>query len=365
MRLLYLTRKFPPAIGGMEQMNYHLVEALRPLTDVDLIAWGHSQLGLPWFGLTAALRITRRLSASASRRPDLMVIGDAALSPLAIALTRRTGIPLAAIAHGLDVTFPRFGYPGLVLPALRRCNRVICVSRFTAAACAERGVPSDALCVIPNGIRLPPTALPRDQARQALREKGWIINPQTPFILTVGRLVPRKGVAMFIKNGFPRLRNQFPDIHYVVVGQGPDEATIRDAIQLTGATSNVFLAGKVNAETLHLAYSAADLFIMPNHPVPDNPEGFGIVAMEASAYGLPVVATAVEGLADAVQDHVNGRSIPSGSMEAFAQAAAELLADHDARAALGIKARAFAMEHTWDNIAPRYVSAFEHCILKN
>ncbi|MBP7829476.1 MAG: glycosyltransferase family 4 protein [Kiritimatiellae bacterium] len=363
MKLLYITRKFPPAVGGMERMNACLVEALRPLADLHLVAWGRSQRGLPLFAVTAAARGIARL-ARRSARPDLICLGDAALSPLGVALGRAGRVPVAAIAHGLDVTFSRYGYPALVLPALRRCDRVICVSRYTASLCEARGVPSDRLRVIPNGIPPPLPVPPRNAAREALRRKGWPIPGDEPLLVTVGRLVPRKGVAEFIRAGWPVLRSRFPEVHYAVIGRGPDEAAIRAAIADAGAAENVFMPGGVDDETVRLAYAAADLFLMPNRPVPDNPEGFGIVAMEASSYGLPVVATAVEGLTDAVQDGVNGRSVPPGDPAAFAQAAGDLLADPAARPSLGCRAREHALTHTWDRIAPRYLAVFEETVTR-
>ena len=358
MKLLHLTRKYPPAVGGMERMNQNLVDALRPRCDLHLVAWGRGPWGLPWFAVSAAARIAARM-ARRSVRPDVLCLGDAALSPLGSALGALGRVPVVAIAHGLDVTFPRWGYPALVLPALRRCDRVICVSRFTADLCAERGVPRDRLRVIPNGILPPPPTPPRPEARKELMAQGWPVSADDPFLLTVGRLVPRKGVAAFIRDALPRLRDRFPRLVYGVVGRGPDEDAIRRAIAETRAENNVFLRGRVDEATLRLAYASADLFLMPNRPVPGNPEGFGIVAMEASSYGLPVVAFAIEGIADAVRDGVNGRGLPAGQPDAFAQATLDLLERPEDLAALGLRARAFALEHTWDKIAPRYLDVFK------
>lgn len=361
MRLLYLTRKYPPAVGGMERMNHELVTALRPLTDLQVVAWGRGQWGLPWFAFTAALRMWARLARPA-RRPDVLCLGDAALSPLGVAMARPRRVPVVAIVHGLDVTFPRYGYPRLVLPALRRCERVICVSRYTAAACVARGVAAERVRVIPNGIPARGAGPGRAAARAALRGRGWPLDDAAPFVLTVGRLVPRKGVAAFIREGLPGLRARFPELKYGVIGRGPDEEAIRAAAAATGAGEAVVLRGGLDDETVGLAYAAANLFLMPNRPVPNNPEGFGIVALEASSHGVPVIATAVEGLADAVQDGVNGRSVPPHQPETFAAAAANLLADPAARADLGRRARAFALDHNWDKIARRYQAVFQEVI---
>jgi len=361
VKILHLTRKYPPMVGGMERMNHQLVEALRPLADLHLVAWGRPQWGLPAFALSAAAQVTARM-ARAAARPDVLCLGDAALAPLGIALARPFGVPVAAIAHGLDVTYPRYGYPALVLPALRRCDRVICVSRFTSAACAERGVPAERLRVIPNGIPPPPPVPARDAARAQLIRLGWPLSPSTPFILTVGRFVPRKGVAAFIRGGLPALLQRHPGLVYGVVGRGPDEAAIRRAVADTRTGDHVFLRGRLDDKTVRLAYAAADLFLMPNRPVPANPEGFGIVAMEASGFGLPVVATAVEGLADAVRDGVNGRSLPPDRPLEFAAAAADLLDDPPALARLRESARAFAHEHLWEKIAPRYLDVFQELL---
>lgn len=358
VKILHLTRKYPPRVGGMERMNHQLVEALRPRADLQLVAWGRSQWGLPAFALAAAVQVTARLARRATR-PDVLCLGDAALAPLGRALARPFRVPVIAIAHGLDITYPRWGYPAVVLPALRRCDRVICVSRFTADACAARGVPAGRLRVIPNGIPPPPPVPARAAARAELIRRGWPVSPDAPFVLTVGRLVPRKGVAAFIGTALPALLQRHPALVYGVIGQGPDEAAVRQAIAQTQTAGHVFLRGRLDDETVRLAYAAADLFLMPNRPVPGNPEGFGIVALEASGFGLPVVATAVEGLVDAVRDGVNGRSLPPHQPLEFARAVAALLEAPPVLERLRETARAFAREHLWEQIAVRYLDVFQ------
>jgi len=366
MRILYITRKYPPVVGGMERMNYELVQALSRQADTHVLAWTHSQKLLPFFLLSSLVRAIGR-ALLIQTCPHVICLGDAVLSPLGVALRVITGCPVACVAHGLDVTFPHPIYRAAIPPALRRLSKILCVSRYTRDECIKRGIAENAITVIPNGIRPveQKNMLIPSQARAMLRAYGLPLNNDGPILLTVGRLVKRKGVADFIEHALPEITRTIPELTYLVVGKGPMEPAIRETIANRALEKNVLLAGAIPDDLLAAAYRSADLFVMPNVPVPNNPEGFGIVALEASAYGLPVMASAIEGIRDAVQENKNGCLIPSGDYSGFADRIRSLLTDHVQRDTLSQSALAFAQAHSWDHIARQYIASFESLIHSN
>ena len=230
---------------------------------------------------------------------------DVATLPLALVCARISrGIP-GTTACGLDVIWPKRWYQALIRFCLQRCDRVICISAATAREVQHRGVDDSRIAVIPCGID--PSSNPLNGQR----------DPH--LIVTVGRLVRRKGVAWFIEHVFPSLLRDDPALRYVVVGRGPEEAHIRHLIHRLKLDDSVSLWTDVSDEAHTALLDAAAVFVAPNIPVPGDMEGFGIVCIEAGERGLQTVAADLEGLTDAVIDGTTGQLFPaedaSGCME--------------------------------------------------
>jgi phosphatidylinositol alpha-1,6-mannosyltransferase len=119
-----------------------------------------------------------------------------------------------------------------------------------------------------------------------IEEQAGIDFKGRKILLTVGRLVPRKGVAWFVAHVIPQLDRGYG---YIIAGGGPDFFTIQGLIQDHGLVDRVALLGKVPNATRQRLMALADLFIMPNICVPGDMEGFGIAALEAGSSGLPVI----------------------------------------------------------------------------
>ena len=163
-----------------------------------------------------------------------------------------------------------------------------------------------------------------DDERQAWLAR-WAIDSecaQPPHILlTVGRLVPRKGVRWLVTEVLPRLAERRADWIYLVVGEGPERQAIAEAARRDQRVAQrVHLLGQISDDELRTAYAAADLFVMPNVPVPGDSEGFGIVHLEARAAGLPVVAADIEGISESFISGEDGWLVPAGDAAAFVDA---------------------------------------------
>ena len=173
-------------------------------------------------------------------------------------------------------------------------------------------------------------------------------------LLTTGRLIPRKGVAWFVTNVLPRL-----DVLYVVGGGGRDHARIVQAAADAGVTDKLLLIWQPDQERLYKLFAAADVFVMPNIPIPNDVEGFGIVGIEAAASGLPVVASRLEGIPDAVVDGESGILVEPANADAYVAAIEKMRTDPEARVAFGEKARRYVRtRNDWREVVGAYARLF-------
>ncbi len=204
--------------------------------------------------------------------------------------------------------------------------------------------------MIPNGI-FPDAAYiekPKPELRLLLEKQLGHGLENKKLLVSVGRLVKRKGVLWFVENVMTRLDSGFL---YIIAGNGPEYADIQDAIRRLKLDDRVLMTGRVTDETRNLLYNAADMFIMPNITVPGDVEGFGIAIIEAGSCGLPVVASDIQGIRDAVIDGVTGYRVRVGDTEGFLKKIRTMDLDrHKVRAAV-------IQNFDWNKIYRRYVEA--------
>jgi glycosyltransferase involved in cell wall biosynthesis len=338
MRILFVTRKYPPIVGGMERYSKELFDALSAVARVDLCANERGNKVLPFFLIQAALRLAAR-----ARRYDAIHFGDGLLACLLPVVRLFSRTPVTITVHGLDVTFSHPLYRVAVLPWLRRADKVICISRNTRTLCLERGLSAERIVVIPNGIARKhcasvgvsrPAALP-----SAIDE--------TKILLTVGRLVRRKGHEWFVRNVMRRLDVDFV---YVVAGDGPERPRIDQAVAELGLHGRVFLLGQVSEDEKEWLFGHARLFVMPNVPVPGDVEGFGLALIEAASCGLMAVASDLDGIPDAAIPGETAVLVPALDAEAFAEAIMRVEPD---RERVAMAASSFA----WERVVGRYLDA--------
>lgn len=301
-KILILSRKYPPSTGGMELFARDFIRRMERVYDVDKIVLGGGQANLAWFipylsAAAAFLIVTRRY--------DLVYLCDGLLAPLGVMLKKIFRVKVAVTVHGLDVTYDRFFYQCVVPGAIGALDRVVCVSGNTMEECMKRGIPAGKCVLIPNAVE--PDEYRTGRSRQeCLKDLGRSIGERLEgkrVLITVGRLVKRKGVEWFVKSVMPGLPGEYV---YLVAGEGPERASIQSGIDREGLGGRVKLLGKVDRVTLKLLYNSAFAMIMPNQKIEKDPEGFGIVAIEGASCGLPVIANSVDGIGDAVLDGRTG-----------------------------------------------------------
>jgi phosphatidylinositol alpha-1,6-mannosyltransferase len=237
--------------------------------------------------------------------------------------------------------------------SLRLADGIVAVSRFTRDTLVERfDVPPDKIALISNGVD-PGKFSPRPRrpdlvARHALAGKQ--------VLLTVGRLYARKGMDRVIES-LPLLRQTFPDLVYLVVGEGPYRQDLVSLASRLGVADRLILAGAVPDGELADYYALGDAFIMANRTLPDgDTEGFGLVFLEANACGVPVIAGQDGGSPDAVTDGVNGLVIDGNDPLAIAAAVRRLLSDTSLRAALRQRGLETAREVRWDRKVAQFLA---------
>jgi phosphatidyl-myo-inositol dimannoside synthase len=270
------------------------------------------------------------------RRCDVVITGDAltfvALWPL-LAVTRTQNMTLVM---GLDITWPRALYRAAVRAVLPRAGRVLAISGATAQSARDVGVASGNCVVLPLGVAVPPVSTLKRATARAQIHQALGLADDVLVMLTVGRLVARKGVSWFIREVLPGLP---ANVHYAVLGAGPDGEGIRRAAANAEETHRVHMLGQVDDATRERFMLGSDIFIQPNVPIPGDMEGFGLVVIEAARRGTPVVASALEGILDAVVDNQTGVLCPPLDAAAWRSTLLNLLVDRDALAIVGTQFR--------------------------
>jgi phosphatidyl-myo-inositol dimannoside synthase len=348
VRVLYVSHSYPPRgrplanVGGMQRVAVELGNALAAHPEVELstlclrTSWRSTGIRTPPFLLSLLRRVPAIVAGERIQVVLFSSMVTAAVTPFLLRSIHRAGAIAAAITVGRDVTLPNPLYQRYVSRVLRALDLVLPISRATAAECVKRGAPVEKVSVVPCGIDLRAsssgagdragvaeeraTDAGRSRARAALLTAlggaAFDLAPDALLLLSVGRHQERKGFHWFVDEVMPRLEDRFV---YLLAGEGPMTAEIRERVARRRLERRVRMLGKVAESLLAELYRGSDLFIMPNLAVQGDIEGFGVVMLEAGATGLPVIAADLEGIRDVVVPGVNGSLIPSGDAEAFAR----------------------------------------------
>lgn len=358
MRILFISRAYPPITGGIENQNYALSVWLDKAASTDTIANRHGKKFLPFFLPLATLEALWRIP-----KYDVLLLGDGVLGIVGrivkFFFPKKT---VVSVIHGLDITYRNALYQKVwVRFSLSKLDGLIAVGNETIRQALARGIPEEKLFFVPNGVDT--EAHFESHTRQELEQILGFSLADRHVLLTSGRLAKRKGVAWFVQNVMPKLPES---VLYVVAGDGVDRPDIEQAIAETNAASRVKLLGYVSDEVRNTLFNTCDIFIQPNIRIEGDMEGFGISVIEAASCELPVIASELEGLKDAIIPLENGILVEPGNAEAFRIAIMDLLTDEEKRRALGKRARLYTKAHFhWDAIAERYVTTLRQIMKKS
>lgn len=373
MRHLLVTNDFPPKIGGIQSYLWELWRRLCP-EDITVVTTSHFEASS--FDPDQAFRIervrepvllpspglTRRLRRLVEETDAKAVILDPAL-PLGMA-GRHLPVPYGLILHGAEVTVPG-RLPAsrqLLAKVVRGAGLLIAAGGYPEAE-VRHAVGNDAH--MPPVVRIPPgvdtvrfaplAALDRAGARARL---GLPVN--APLVLSVSRLVPRKGMDTLIAAA-AKLAPKYKGLNVVIAGVGRDRTRLEHLIRRSGAP--VRLLGHVANVDLPALYACADVFAMScrSRWRGLEQEGFGIVFLEAAAAGVASVAGNSGGSAEAVVDGQTGIVIDRpDDPDALAAALDRLLSSPAEAREMGLAARRRAVqEYSYDQLAVRLGEALD------
>jgi phosphatidylinositol alpha-1,6-mannosyltransferase len=358
---------FPPQVGGISHLMAAVASALGPeqvccLTGVPAEGPADESFRPRVYRRPAVfskvtyvqvMALTVAIAEIAAReRPKVVQVATAAEGYVGLWLERVLRLPFVIYAHGnevLDAIRASWDRPRT---ALRRAACVIANSRFTAGLVEEAGVERRRIEIVHPGCEVDHfRPLPAD-----LQLKQRLLGDRVAdrVILSVGGLVPRKGHDLVIR-GLPGLLQRCPDVTFLIVTSDRRNYGHLDALARTvGVRDRVVLAYDVPTSDLPAVYALSDVFVMPSRERREacDAEGFGIVFLEASACGKPVVGGRSGGIGDAVVEGVTGFLVDPRDPADLANALVRLLEDRELAGRLGEQGRQrVAREFTWTRVA--------------
>jgi phosphatidylinositol alpha-1,6-mannosyltransferase len=359
-----VTNDFPPKLGGIQSYLWELWRRLDPASFTVLTtphegadAWDAEQafrvVRVRERALLPTRSLARRIEALVAETGAKFVVLDPAL-PVGL-LGPRLSVPYGLVLHGAEVTVPGRlpGIRALLGRAVREATEVIAAGRYPAAEAARAAGRALPVTIVPPGVD-PDRFGVLDAEQRAKARSLFDLPADARVVLSLSRLVPRKGMDVLIEAA-ARLAPERPDLVVAIGGSGRDRARLERRAARVGG--QVRLLGRVPDADLPALYGCADVYAMlcRNRWGGLEQEGFGIVFLEAAACGVPQVAGASGGAAEAVADGETGVVVANPrAPEAVARALASLLDDPARRATMGAAARARAVDDfAYDGLARR------------
>lgn len=366
-KTLLITDDFPPRVGGVATYYHQLCRRLPPERIAVLTAPAAGGLArtttatgyqvfhepllstkiLTWPKWLPALRALKKLQRL--QHFERWWVGQVLpYGTVAWLLSRSMGVPYIVSVHGMDIQIPRGRRRLLCRKILNEAAAIIANSQSTKSYLSTLGVRPSQVHVVTPGV-VQPTAVSAATAR-AVAETYRLEDKRV--LLTVGRLVGRKN-HLQVLGVLPRLVRQFPNVRYVIAGDGPLRRQLQGRVQGLGLTDTVVFTGEVPSLELAALYDVAELFVLtPMVGATGDVEGFGTVFLEANSHGKPVIASAIPGVNEAVADGISGVLVPPGDARRLLEAMVNLLQHPSVAHRLGLQGQDRA--HTkfrWDTRA--------------
>ncbi|MCX7424299.1 MAG: glycosyltransferase family 4 protein [Planctomycetia bacterium] len=352
--------------GGPERQMLGLAAALAPECGTTFVSFAENGLcrdfldraGREGFEAIALRHDTPRLAAARREltdllrtvRPDVLCCHGYKANLLGLRAARRLGTPVVSVSRGwTGESFRVRLYERLDRRVLRRMDRVVCVSNGQAEKVRRAGVPEHKIRVIHNAVRVERFDRPDPAARGELES----LFPQPPrfLVAAAGRLSPEKGFDVLIDAAAQVVR-QSPGVGFVVFGDGALREPLEAQIRSRGLKKRFVLAGF--RDDLDRFFPHFDLLALPSHT-----EGLPNVVLEAMAAGVPVVATAVGGTQEVVDDGETGHLVPAGDSAALAHRIIALASNPDRAREMGQHGRErVEQEFSFDTQAKEYRALF-------
>ncbi|WP_228203316.1 glycosyltransferase family 4 protein [Acinetobacter sp. CFCC 10889] len=324
IKILIVTRNLPPLIGGMERLNWHIADELSKDHEVLLLSHHDAKKVAPinckFYGVKLnplpiflILAFFKTLWICLTQRPNILFSGSGLTAPITVFWAKIFRKKSIIYIHGLDIATNHPIYSLIWIPAIRMADKIIANSTPTFEICLQKKIKKDKLKIIHPGVNFPP---PRknQQLINTLKMQYHLNNKK--ILISVGRLTARKAIREFVDHSLPSIIQASPNTILVVIGDTPSQSLNKNlqskkSIIAVANKYNIqdhilFIGNISNDELLSAWYYLADIHIFPVKHIPDDPEGFGMVAIEAAAHGTPTVAFSTGGIIDAVRHEKTG-----------------------------------------------------------
>lgn len=327
---LLITLDFPPYYGGVATYYHHICENL-PSDKIVVVAPEHPEAAK--FDQAQRYNILRKNLANPSKVPKLLKIFNTLkwmssikfvaeviknhdiellqvgqilpLGTVALALKAKYKIPYIFYAHGLDITLPQGIYrkKKLMRKIITNASGIVTNSNFTKDELVKLGANSEKIIVVYPCPNLEPEQISEWMIKEL--KSTYELNDKK-IILTVGRLVQRKGHDMVIK-ALPDILKRVPEAIYVIVGDGPYRKKLERMVGDMKLGDHVKFIGAIPDNRLEAFYEMCDVFVMPCRQLKNGDvEGFGITFLEANSFGKSVIGGRSGGVPEAILDNRTG-----------------------------------------------------------
>ncbi|MCH7316958.1 MULTISPECIES: glycosyltransferase family 4 protein [Acinetobacter] len=341
-KILIVTRNLPPLIGGMERLNWHIADELSKDHDVLLISHTKARTIAPskstFYGVTLdplplflILAFIKTFWICLTQRPDILFAGSGLTAPITVFWAKFFRKKSLVYIHGLDIKNDSRIYHLVWTPFIRAANHIITNSSPTRDLCIKKNIPSMKISIIHPGVTFP-AKIQNHTVMQEMKEKLNLNNKK--ILLSVGRLTERKGLSEFIKLSLPQIVKNNPNVILLIVGDSANHALnknmqTRNQLIKIAQTHNIdqhlCFAGKVTDQELSSLFYLSSIHIFPVKHITNDPEGFGMVAIEAATHGIPTIGFATGGVIDAVEQQKSGFLVESNNYQELSNVVTQFL----------------------------------------
>ncbi|MFV5384500.1 glycosyltransferase family 4 protein [Acinetobacter junii] len=326
----------------MERLNWHIADELSHDHEVILISHKQAQSSAPSKATFYGIRLNplpiflicafmKTFWVCLKQRPDILFAGSGLTAPIVVFWAKFFRKKSFVYIHGLDIENNSAIYRVIWIPFIQKSDHIVVNSTPTQKLCVKNHIPLTKVSIIHPGVDFPPLSQD-NQHIQRLKDKFNLHNKS--ILISVGRLTERKGLYEFIKYALPQVIKDIPNTVLLIVGDTASHALnknmqthaqLKEIAKTHHIEQHIIFSGKVTDLELSSFFYLSDIHVFPIKYIPEDPEGFGMVAIEAAAHGKPTVSFAVGGVVDAIQHKKTGYLIESQDYQSMTQTLVQIL----------------------------------------